>query len=959
MERQTELARLDDHLRDCLAGRSAVVVVTGAVASGKTELVHHFAARASRTGTRVLSAAASRAEREMPLGVMRQLFRHSRLAGARQRQVDELLDDSLRGSPLSAADIGDQLDARLPHQLGNVLLDLAAEEPLVIAVDDVHHADTASLRCLAYLVRRLRSARIMLLLTESPRIQVRHPEAYAELLHPSGIRRIRLAPLSRGGVRAVLEARLGEATAEQLATDCHRATGGVPLLVDALLDDNHGTDRPAGELVTGDAFDEAVLACLYRCEHRVLEIARAVAVAGGDIDPELVHQLLGIPPATATALSAATTAGLLDEHGLCSPEVTRAVLAGMVPEERAALHGRVAELLHHKGAPATTVAPHLVETTTVSQPWTVTVLLEAADQVLLDGDVERARRYLRTAERYCTNRPQRARVRAALARVEWRIDPATTIRHLPDLTEAAREGHLTGRQGLRLIHHLTWHGRVSEALDIIRHLKSTQARDDADLAAELFVARVWLSSFYPSLLPDLRRELGTTRRDRFTVARIRARLQGRATLSAVLTGDFEQDTVRAAEQVLLGAGLDEHRLWPTVTALFTLVQAERLDTVDEWCRRLGGDPTPHRHPTALALLAAVRAEVAIRRGDLAQALELTRDAFAAMSPESWGVLVGIPLATRLRAATLMGRFEEAAECLRVPVPQAMFDTPFGLCYLRARGQYHLATGNAESALVAFQLCGELLARWQIDLPTLVPWRTDAARTCLRLGRQKLASRLIGEQLDRIGPRHKRLRGAALRTLAATTDTTRRPPVLWEAAQLLQECGDQVELAHALTDLGVAHRVLGNHRHAELAVRSARTVAEQCRVELLRRSLNGTAESVLADPATMAAPLPGIATTRVLTGPPAAGTLAAPVGAEVAAPMSELSAAEQRVATLAAQGHTNREIASKLFLTVSTVEQHLTRIYRKLKVTRRRELSGRLRWGPAVSRAESTVPARAQ
>jgi len=51
----------------------------------------------------------------------------------------------------------------------------------------------------------------------------------------------------------------------------------------------------------------------------------------------------------------------------------------------------------------------------------------------------------------------------------------------------------------------------------------------------------------------------------------------------------------------------------------------------------------------------------------------------------------------------------------------------------------------------------------------------------------------------------------------------------------------------------------------------------------------------------------------------------------------LSEAERRVAALAVQGYTNRDIASRLHLTVSTVEQHLTRTYRKLQVNRRRDL----------------------
>ena len=56
---------------------------------------------------------------------------------------------------------------------------------------------------------------------------------------------------------------------------------------------------------------------------------------------------------------------------------------------------------------------------------------------------------------------------------------------------------------------------------------------------------------------------------------------------------------------------------------------------------------------------------------------------------------------------------------------------------------------------------------------------------------------------------------------------------------------------------------------------------------------------------------------------------------------EFSEAEQRVAALASRGDKNQEIARKLSITVSTVEQHLTRVYRKLKVQRRTELPGAL------------------
>ncbi|MCX4657099.1 helix-turn-helix transcriptional regulator [Streptomyces microflavus] len=67
----------------------------------------------------------------------------------------------------------------------------------------------------------------------------------------------------------------------------------------------------------------------------------------------------------------------------------------------------------------------------------------------------------------------------------------------------------------------------------------------------------------------------------------------------------------------------------------------------------------------------------------------------------------------------------------------------------------------------------------------------------------------------------------------------------------------------------------------------------------------------------------------------------------------LSEAELRVAALAAEGHTNREIARRLFITVSTVEQHMTRILRKLNLSRRDELpQGLNSMGGSAARAVS-------
>ena len=72
----------------------------------------------------------------------------------------------------------------------------------------------------------------------------------------------------------------------------------------------------------------------------------------------------------------------------------------------------------------------------------------------------------------------------------------------------------------------------------------------------------------------------------------------------------------------------------------------------------------------------------------------------------------------------------------------------------------MAAGRPESALADFQLCGRLMTAWRLDLPALVPWRSETARADLALGRHRRAARLVKEELALIGPGQQRRRGAA-------------------------------------------------------------------------------------------------------------------------------------------------------------------------------------------------------
>jgi DNA-binding CsgD family transcriptional regulator len=250
----------------------------------------------------------------------------------------------------------------------------------------------------------------------------------------------------------------------------------------------------------------------------------------------------------------------------------------------------------------------------------------------------------------------------------------------------------------------------------------------------------------------------------------------------------------------------------------------------------------------------------------------------------------------------------------------MLETRFGPQYLYGRGRFALVSGQPQRALRDLRLCGELMGAWGLDVPEFIPWRVDAAEALIRLGEADEARALIERQLAGCGKRSRRVHGMALRVLAATTDRRHRAVLLRRAADLLQVSGDRYEHARALFDLIDAYHAIGEHRRAGMLGGRARALAGECHAGALGETVprghrHGGGPNGRPD---------GPAGEHVIE---AARTTTSPV----------LSDAEQRVAALAADGYSNREISGKLFITVSTVEQHLTRIYRKLNVSRRDDL----------------------
>ncbi|MEV0902714.1 AAA family ATPase [Actinoplanes sp. NPDC049802] len=874
IEREHLLTELTTTYRDAAAGRGRAVLVDGGVASGKTTLVNAVAEHAANAGALVLSACGSVAESRIRLGVIGQLLHslrtqnglpvHPGLPGAGPQPADPPAG-TLRPD-----------DARLIEGICRVLLDNAAGRPLVVLVDDVHFADPLSLHALLYLQRRIRPVRLLLMLSGCAGSGPGAAAFRAELDRQSHCRHLRLRSLSPEGVGRLLARRILPEAARRLAGPVHEVSAGNPMLADALLTDSlaagfrTGADGDPAPTV-GESFVQAALACLHRSDPRLRDVARALAVAGPEASIELVAGLLEAHPSTVRQILAALgETGPTVPTAYHHPAVRAAVLDDCPAPELGRLRRRAARLLHDGGRPPSVVAEHLVAIGEPVEPWAVPVLVAAVTE---DGASARTVACLEAVLSSIADPRARSTAAAAVVRAHWRIGPAAVPGHLCALLESGRDGHLAERDGLMLARSLAWFGRADDAAEILAVVGDLDGHPDPDLAADHRATHDFVRHCRPS---------GTA------------------------AADTRPDPGRAAE-VLERAGSDDPLPMSVWHALRVLVHHDRVDQAADWCDRLladGGTPVPVGRR---AVLADVRAAIALHGGDLAAAERHARDALATMPAEAWGIAVGSPLAHLVTARTLSGRLDRAAETLREPTPAAMCRSLYWPAYLRARGIHLDAADRPLAALADFEAAGNLAMRWGADHPSTLPWRIDLARMHVRMGNPEQARKLITDHLARPGADTPRARGLGLRALAAAYPSRQRPAMLREAMDLLQAGGDRHELACAFADMGQAVHALGESGRAKMIRARALRLAEDCHAGLLRQRLKPSPEP---------------------SEPPAGETERGP---------DALSDAERRVVNLAVRGHTNREISHELFITVSTVEQHLTRAYRKLKISRRTEL----------------------
>ena len=938
LERSEELARIESALAEARSGRGTFVVLEGPAGIGKTALLAAARTAAAESGMHVLRARGTELERDFAFGVARQLFEPSLVESSEHERADLL--HGAAGVAAGLLGLPDAPPAAVPpawgidpsfailHGLYWLCANLSAVDPLCVIVDDAHWADAASLRYLAFLLTRLEELHAALVVATRPREAGTDAELLTTLLTDPSAQVIELSPLTAGAVAELLEARLGAAPDPALVETCVRVTRGMPFLVrelaEALSDGGISGEQTVGR---------SVRLRLRRLPEHAGRLARALAVLE---QSDLLH---AARLADLQELEAADAADLLATAGILEPGrpltfvhpiVRDGIYSELSSAERAHGHRRAAELLAEEPGASARVARHLLVSEPAGDGWAVERLVEAARTAGKQGSPESQAVYLRRALAEPPPPTDRAALLLDLGMAEASAGLSGWPEHLQQAVDTAPTPEGAGVHALVLGLALSRAQRFGEAVTVLDRAATSFATPDSDLALALEAAAVVAALDDPLTAPSV-----AHRRER-VLARAAAEppappeLLATAGFISILTNEPAERGADLAVRALRAGGTAPPESgippWFAFTTWFSqatlsLLWAERYAEVRPLLDASIAQARAAGDSSRLAAGLAHRGWLALRRGDLIAAEGDARTALAAAelpAPTLYRILNAGVLVVAL---TDQGELDAAEQAL-APLDSEAESGSIPADVLRvARGRLRVARGRVAEGLEDFLAVGLGLTRALITCPSYLPWRSQAALAHLALGEREPAQRLADEEVElaeAFGT--PRALAAAKRAAGVIVGGDRGATLLREAVDAFEQGDSSVERARALADLG-----------ALLRRRNRRTEAR----ELLREALDAAHRGG-------ARPLAEFAKTELQ----ATGARPRRV---VLRGLDSLTASERRVAELASQGLSNREIAQTLFVTARTVEGHLTSVFRKLQVGSRDEL-------PAALADRAPVPA---
>ena len=652
------------------------------------------------------------------------------------------------------------------------------------------------------------------------------------------------------------------------------------------------------------AISRTVLVRLARLPPDAAAVARAVAVLGEGAEAAAVAALAELDERrVAAATRDLARAEILRPElqlGFVHPLVGDAVYHDLAAGERELMHAHAVDVLRRLDAPLERVAAHWLILPRRGDPEVATALREAARLATARGAPDSAAAYLRRAlvEPVAGEVQTAALLELALAEAELQLDEAPdrlreAYATLVEPIERARVAVLLARQ-------LAVAARGDEAAEVVRTAISelpAGADDERQRleAMELFSIAFGASATdLPARLEQLRRGIGQGESAWV--------LEAQVTLHEALHGRPAAECVPRARAAIEEGGIVATDAAGAFASIIVLVLAEDRAALD-LLERLRG--VAHRRGSLFAMLGLQvwRSWSLLTFGEIDEAAASLREAAETQAGWAPTSLAAADYSSATRARTLLEQGDVAGGWRALERRGNSTPGSDGWLFATlAEAELLLAEGRVADIPGVLDRLRPYL--WRGDNPAWLPWRPVAARALDRLGRGDEAASLIEEELE-----SARLWGApgpigrALRVQAelAGGDQER----LREAAEVLSGSAWRLERAKALASLGRAVRLSRRPSDARLPLAEAFEIASSCGAAALERDVRTELYATGARPRRAAATGPG-----------------------------SLTPSELRVATLAREGMTNREVAQALFVTPKTVEVHLSSAYRKLGIRSR-------------------------
>jgi DNA-binding CsgD family transcriptional regulator len=444
---------------------------------------------------------------------------------------------------------------------------------------------------------------------------------------------------------------------------------------------------------------------------------------------------------------------------------------------------------------------------------------------------------------------------------------------------------------------------MSELTDLISALPESEREQGLRLQATRWAAvRGGSVTVWHRLRESGERFVATSRTPRTVGERLHTAV---AAYEAARTGTADEAKKLALQALADGWLLDDPgpesgAFWIAPSVLFFAyadADVARVSTdVIEWAKQHGSLP-------AFSMAAQLRAYASVRRGLLEEA---EADAATTLEQPAFQTLYGG--AALVNVLLARGKVTEAGDVFEQVRPEPAATGQ--IRYLQTRARIRAASNRPEDALEDLFACEQLEREWEISTPAFSTWRTDAAPLLASLDRLEEARALARDELERCRAYGAEAPlGASLRTLGVIERGEAGIELLEEAVDHLERSPARLEHALALVELGAAIRRAGRRAEAREPLREALELARLCGADAVAARAHDELVTAGARPRR-----------------------------DPTESRSNLTASELRVARLAAEGMTNREIAQALFVTENTIETHLRSVFRKLEIRSRSQLA---------------------